>query len=352
MNATVALITNRYTKNAFRLLPLLVPGQEDADPNPKSAVSEPRTVAIRPCQCGGQRSCLTPSAWHSGPGTRPKSTNLVSVQRLAVGRLKASPVEECRAVQILRFKADRIPVTVFFTLTIIDLIVFFTVDRTWLVFAYFLVMIPVKAIVSAWNHHHQHVPMFRHKPLNRILEMSFAFHTGVSTHAWTLHHVHGHHKNYLDQELDESRWKKRSGETYGYVPYALITAATAYPRAYAVGRNYPRLQRTFVGYGVLTLLIMGLLVATNPVSAFFLFVLSPVISLVITVAATHTHHSNLDTQDHMEASRNYTGTIRNFLTGNLGFHTAHHYRQGLHWSKLPALHASIADRIPAEYVKA
>jgi len=38
----------------------------------------------------------------------------------------------------------------------------------------------------------------------------------------------------------------------------------------------------------------------------------------------------------------------NFLTGNLGYHTAHHYKQGLHWSKLPELHASIAHRIPPQ----
>jgi len=34
------------------------------------------------------------------------------------------------------------------------------------------------------------------------------------------------------------------------------------------------------------------------------------------------------------------------LSGNLGYHTAHHYKPGVHWSKLPELHAKIADRIP------
>ena len=61
--------------------------------------------------------------------------------------------------------------------------------------------------------------------------------------------------------------------------------------------------------------------------------------------------SGLDTDDPLEASRNYTGRIRNALTGNLGFHTAHHYRQGLHWSKLPELHATIAHRIPADQIR-
>jgi hypothetical protein len=36
----------------------------------------------------------------------------------------------------------------------------------------------------------------------------------------------------------------------------------------------------------------------------------------------------------------------NILTGNLGYHTAHHVKPKLHWSKLPEFHATIADRIP------
>jgi len=252
---------------------------------------------------------------------------------------------------MLKYKADRVPVAIFFAFTLLDFTLFFTVEQTWIIVAYFLAMIPIRGFISAWNHHHQHVPMFHSKRLNRLLEMSFALHTGATTHAWTLHHVHGHHKNYLDQDLDESRWRRRSGDKYGYIHYAAITALTAYPRAYRVGHNHPRLQRAFVGYGLLTLLIIGSLVAYNPVNGLFLFVFAPIISLVMTVAATYHHHAGLDTHDHMEASHNYTYKVRNLLTGNLGYHTAHHYRQGVHWSKLPELHATIADKIPDEYIK-
>lgn len=254
-------------------------------------------------------------------------------------------------MEILKYRADRIPVTIFFALTLLDFAVYFTVDRFWVILAYWALMVPVKAMVCPWNHHHQHVAMFHARPLNRLLEMVFALHTGASTHAWTLHHVHGHHKNYLDQQADESRWRRRSGDTYGYVVYTLVTAATAYTRGYAVGRNHPRIQRAFVGYGLLTLLLVGSLVAYKPVNGLFLFLLPMITSLVITVAATYDHHSGLDTEDHMHASRNYTHRIRNILTGNLGYHTAHHYRQGLHWSKLPELHATLEDKIPAEYIR-
>ena len=255
-----------------------------------------------------------------------------------------------RGVTLLKHEADRVPVAIFFTVTAIDFALYFLVDTWWIVAGYWLAMIPAKGLISAWNHHHQHVAMFNARPLNRLLELSFAFHTGVTTNAWVLHHVHGHHKHYLDQHLDESRWRTRSGRTMGYVEYTLLTALTAYTRAYAVGKKHPRLRRAFVGYGLLTLAILALLIVANPVNGLFLFALPMITSLLLTIAATHKQHSGLDTDDHMQASRNYTHKIRNILTGNLGYHTAHHYRQGVHWSKLPELHAEIEHQIPKEFI--
>mgnify|MGYP001440518359 CR=1 FL=1 len=49
------------------------------------------------------------------------------------------------------------------------------------------------------------------------------------------------------------------------------------------------------------------------------------------------------TRSQVDASR-----IDADLTGNLGFHTAHHHRPGMHWSKLPTLHAEILPKIPKE----
>lgn len=254
-------------------------------------------------------------------------------------------------MKLLKYPIDRVPVAVFFAVTALDLTLYFLLDNIFILVAYWLAMIMVKGLISAWNHHHQHVPMFHSKPLNRLLELSFALHTGATTNAWVLHHVHGHHRNYLDQEKDESRWKKSSGEPYGYYEYLIVTVATAYPRAYEVGKNHPRLQRDFLRYGLLALAVVLALVIYNPVNALFLFVLPMITSLLLTIAATYHHHSGLDTDDHMHASRNYTGKFRNILSGNLGYHTAHHYRQGVHWSKLPELHAQIEDQIPDEFIQ-
>jgi fatty acid desaturase len=69
-------------------------------------------------------------------------------------------------------------------------------------------------------------------------------------------------------------------------------------------------------------------------------------SLFFTAWVTYAHHAGLDVDNDFEASYNIMSPVYNLLTGNLGYHTAHHHKQGLHWSRLPALHEKIKDQIP------
>lgn len=217
-------------------------------------------------------------------------------------------------------------------------------------FAYWVLMIFPKMLICAWNHHHQHTGTFRIKLLDRILEFFYALHTGVTTHLWRLHHVLGHHLNYLDQNKDESRWRRDSGEAMGEWEYSLVVAVTAYYRGYKVGERYPKIRRIFVGYSILTFCILSGLIWFKPVAALYLFILPIITSLLLTAWTTYDHHSGLQTDDALAASRNNIGKIYNLLTGNLGYHTAHHYKQGVHWSKLPDLHDKIKSKISPELI--
>lgn len=249
---------------------------------------------------------------------------------------------------VFRYKEDCWPVVIILSLTIIDFVLYFTVGNTTALIAYYLLMIVPKGVICAWNHHHQHLFTFRNNALNRVLEFSYALHTGVTTHLWRLHHVLGHHLNFLDQEKDESRWMRKDGTTMGMWEYTLEVTLTAYSRGYGVGKRHPKQMRPFFIYSVITFGILSLLLWSNPIPALLLFVLPMITSLLFTAWVTYDHHAGLDTQDEFEASYNNLNTLFNRLTGNLGYHTAHHHKQGVHWSRLPELHAKIEDKIPAE----
>jgi len=252
---------------------------------------------------------------------------------------------------MFRFSADRIPVFLVLVFSMIDFTIYFLVDNIWWLAGYLLLMILPKGLICAWNHHHQHTMTFHIKALNRILEFFYALHTGVTTNLWGLHHVLGHHRNFLDQTRDESAWKRPNGEAMGALEYTLVIAGTAYYRGYRVGRKFPRVQRDFLLYTILTLLGLAVLCWFRPVPALFVFVLPMILSLLFTSWVTYDHHSGLDTDDQFQASYNNTNRLFNLLTGNLGYHTAHHFRQGLHWSLLPELHEKIKDRIPLRLIR-
>ena len=250
-------------------------------------------------------------------------------------------------MSLFKHSEDRLPVLVAVGLTALDFTMYFTVRSPWLLMGYWLLMAMPKGVVSAWNHHHQHVPVFRSPTLNRLLELSYALHTGMTTNAWLLHHVLGHHQNFLDQTKDESRWQRRDGTMAGVLEYTFNVALTAYPRAFRVGRRFRAHQRRFVLFTALTMTLVIALVAFRPFAWIVLFALPMICSLLFTAWVTYDHHAGLDTDDQFQASRNNLNKTFNWLTGNLGYHSAHHHRQGVHWSKLPELHARIGHQIPA-----
>lgn len=251
---------------------------------------------------------------------------------------------------MFKYSADRFPVAIILMFTLLDFGLYFLVEQVWVLALFWFVMIIPKGKICAWNHHHQHTPTFKHKALNRVLEFFYALHSGVTTHLWLLHHVLGHHHNYLDQTKDESRWKRKTGDIMGELEYAFYTAFMAYFRGFQVGLRYPKVLKEFLLYAFITIAIVATLTWFKPVHALFLFIFPMIIGVVLTAWATFDHHSGLDTDNEYEASRNNLSRFYNITTGNLGYHTAHHMKQGLHWSLLPELHEKIKDKIPPHLI--
>ncbi len=247
--------------------------------------------------------------------------------------------------------ADRWPVFFILSFSALDFALYFLVSNPYVLGIYFYLMILPKAQVCAWNHHHQHAPTFKSVIPNRIMEFFYALHTGVTTNLWLLHHVHGHHNNFLDQETDESRWTRKDGTQMSELEYSLKITATAYYRGYQVGKDHPKDRRDFVIFSIITFAIVAGLVAYKPAAGILLFVLPMIMGLFMTAWATYEHHAGLNTENEFEASFNNLNRWYNLFTGNLGYHTAHHYKGGLHWSKLPQLHEKIKHNIPDELIR-
>jgi fatty acid desaturase len=249
---------------------------------------------------------------------------------------------------MFRHREDLPRVVLFLAIFLVDLAMYLTIDAWQLLVLYGALSLIPKASACAFNHHHQHLSTFTHWLPNRLLELVYALTTGVWSQAWVLHHSLGHHVNYLDQSKDESRWARPDGARMGEWEYSLITTTTAYSRAWKAGAGFPRQRRLFLGMGLVTLALTAGLAWYRPLPGLILFVAVPLIALFLTAMATWTHHSGRSTASHFVSSNNIVQPFYNRFTGNLGYHTAHHYKPGVHWSKLPALHAEIAAQIPTD----
>lgn len=252
-------------------------------------------------------------------------------------------------MNFFNYKEDRLPISIFISYFIVDVIVYINIENIYYLIAWFLLGIWPKGNICAWNHHHQHCFTFKSSILNRLLEVMYGLQTGIFGFTWVLHHNLGHHLNYLDQEKDESRWKDSKGNTMGRLRYTAEVSATSYFRALKVGKKYPKIRKNFLLMCFVTISLALVLTYFKPVSAILVFWIPMLVSLTLTADATYSHHHNLDSQDPTKASRNIVDSLwYNRLTGNLGYHTAHHIKFGMHWTKLPKYHDKIKADIPSD----
>lgn len=109
-----------------------------------------------------------------------------------------------------------------------------------------------------------------------------------------------------------------------------------------------QIYRRFKIMTAVSLAVLSLLLYIDVAKAMVVFV-GPMVLAIFNVARLgYDQHAGLEMEDHFSASRNIENRLYNRITFNSGYHTAHHVRPGLHWSRLPELHRQLHDRIPAE----
>ena len=175
-----------------------------------------------------------------------------------------------------------------------------------------------KSMITAWNHHHQHVPTFKQPVLNMLLEIVYSFQTGVLPEGWVLHHNLGHHKNYLDGVKDESAWVTKSGHRLTEFQYTMkVTSLSYYYIIRNAFNNHARHGLRFLIGAFLVSVVFWGMCLYNPTNAVILFLLPAVAGLFGTVWYTYKHHAGLYTETKEHASWNVLDPLYNKLTGNL-----------------------------------
>jgi fatty acid desaturase len=254
---------------------------------------------------------------------------------------------------LLKYKADRGPVAYVLANFALRLALF-ALATPWICALAVVPLAVLGMFVAPINHHHQHVNTFRAAWLNRLYELALALQTGVGPYNWVLHHNLGHHVNYLNQRPhespDESRWTRADGTQMGRLEYSLDLLLRHQVDIVRVGLRHKKQLRAFLWMKLPLWGLIGLGLWWRPLETILVFLLPSFLTLFHTIWATYEHHAGCPANDHLDASVNRDNRVYNLLTGNLGLHTAHHKRPGLHWSLLPQLHETIRDQIPEDQI--
>ena len=203
--------------------------------------------------------------------------------------------------------------------------------------------------VAVIAHNHNHLTIWKSKTLNAFTDYWLTLFYGFPAFAWVPTHNQNHHK-----------FNNREGDytiTYRYTEKTNLFTLLTYPtvsglhQQKAIGgylKKQYRINRSRFWFCISQyLLLLSFLVAAFAIDwqkALLYIFIPQQVSLFVVLIFNYVQHVHTDEESPVNHSRNIVGPLMNWLLFNNGLHTAHHDNPGLHWSKVPAAHAKIADK--------
>lgn len=204
-------------------------------------------------------------------------------------------------------------------------------------------------------HGHNHCPTFKNKRANAVMAAYLSVFYGYPTFGWIPTHNLNHHK-FVNKPGDATITWRHSKENTLFIAASYFFVSSyfqsdpikAYIRKAKSGN--PALFRQIVTqyaiWGGVNFALLGVAIAMHGLGRgtatfFFAMGIPEIFALWMIMTFNYMQHVHCDPWSELNHSRNYVGRVFNFLMFNNGYHTAHHENAGTHWSKLPAVHASI-----------
>jgi len=204
--------------------------------------------------------------------------------------------------------------------------------------------------VAVIAHNHNHLPMWRSRPLNTLTDYWLTLFYGFPAFAWIPTHNMNHHS-----------LNNRDGDytiTYRYSESNNIITLLSYPGISSFHQQRPireylrglrRSSRSSFTLAILQYVALALFIAIALLidwrKGLLLIVIPQQFALFAILIFNYVQHIHADEESAYNHSRNFVGYLLNRLLFNNGYHTIHHERAGIHWSKLPEAHEKIEHLI-------
>lgn len=192
-------------------------------------------------------------------------------------------------------------------------------------------------------HYHIHRPMFKSGILNSLYEYLCSIPNLVSFEAYKFIHIE-HHK-YTNDRLVNGRvgdpvstYRRGNGKEESFWKYVIYSS---YRDNFFSSDLFPKKDTTdwakFKVQNLLGIVALAAVILINPLFG-ICYIAAIFLSTVVNAALSfNEHHKAMDHEDPSKDSVSCYNKLYNFLFFNTGYHQEHHYRPGVHWTKLPDL---------------
>lgn len=202
-------------------------------------------------------------------------------------------------------------------------------------------------------HQHVHRAWTRAPTVNRALELALSAVTAMSAANWRIGHLRRHHRG-DDSWGGGFAWEMRRATRWGAFSYAargvpivlLRPLIFAFVRGFRSGGPNAAWHRgAFVEQAGVLAFAAGLIAAAPEFYLPYYFLV-----LFFTRLTDYENHVACDPAAPLGFANNTLDPLYNRVRQNFGHHTAHHLYPGVHWTRLPELHAGLAADIPPERI--
>jgi beta-carotene hydroxylase len=247
---------------------------------------------------------------------------------------------------VLKYRAD-VKTLIFLSLATAILFIQWSVGFNYILYFCSLYLGVIVAVIA---HNHNHVPMWKSSVLNHITDYWITLFYGFPAFAWTPTHNKNHHK-----------FNNRKGDytiTYRLSESNNILTLLSYPSVSSYFQQSPimihlrhlwanKRAKFFLAIGQYVALgiFIGIALFIDWRKALLYIVVPQQFALFTVMVFNYIQHVHADEESDYNHSRNFVSKFTNFMMLNNGYHTVHHLRASMHWSKLPEAHEKIKHLI-------
>ncbi|HZH03344.1 MAG TPA: fatty acid desaturase [Myxococcaceae bacterium] len=211
--------------------------------------------------------------------------------------------------------------------------------------------------VAVMSHNHNHLSMWKSRPLNLMTSYALSIHYGFPAIAWVPTHNQNHHKlNNREGDTGRSPGMFRNNHLLALLTYPTYTGIRQQKDISAFFKGLWKRDRRAFWMGISEYVVFfGFLAgafALDWKKALIFYVIPQQFALFAVQVFNYVQHVEAEAESPWNHSRNFVSPVLNALLFNNGYHTVHHMKPGVHWSQTPALHRQHQDKIhPSLLVK-